>query len=405
MKVEHIPCGPFANESEKRAVESLKSNLESLSGNDRWILLSNLSLSINQKGIPDEIDIVLFGPQGVFVIETKHWQKAFLKSYQSTVEAEATKLNNKVRKIVSKARKVAPDVGFLTGSFLITNESSKFNSSARPVVHGAKFFVLSEWKELLSVDSGRLLDDHKVGAIARLLEPKIRSTLDGKLRRLGHLINLELVSPAADRFHRVFRGQHTLTRDKVVVHLYDASAFDGKDVEKIISREFTVIQRLQKSVHVPRIMDSYQALRDYPGELFFFSLADPSAPTIETRVEDKDWSSGSRRIFSRSCCQALKELHEHKVDGQIHFVHRNISPKTILVGANNTPIFVGFHLSKTASTATVAADLEPPSDSADFQAPEVLANGLAAADQRSDVFSLCATLKKVFPSHEPELED
>jgi len=405
MKVENIPCGPFANESEKRAVASLKSNLESLSGNDKWILLSNLSLSINQKGIPDEIDIVLIGPPGVFIIETKHWHKAFLKSHQSTVEAEATKLNNKVRKIVSKVRKVDSEIGFLKGSFLITNDASKFNASARPVVHGAKFFILSEWKEMASVDCGRVLDEQQVDAIARLLEPKIRSTLDGKLHRLGCLINLELVSPTADRFHRVFKGQHTLTRDKVIVHLYDASAFDGKEVEEIISREFTVIQRLQKSAHVPRIMDSYQALPDYPGELFFFSLADPSSPTLQTRVEDQGWSRDSRKIFARSCCQALKELHQHKVDGNIHFVHRNVSPKTVLVGAQNSPIFIGFHLSKTASTATVAAELTPPTEAEDFQAPEVLASGLAAADQRSDVFSLCATLKQLFPSPEPELED
>lgn len=405
MKVEHIPCGPYANESERLAVAAIKAKLQSVAGDGKWILLSNLSLSISQKGIPDEIDLVVIGPPGVLVIEVKHWQKSFLKSQKAVVIAEATKLNNKVRKVASKVRRVCNDIGFLTGQFLITNESSKFNTQSRPVFHGCEFFILSEWKILLAVDSGRILSDEQVTSIARALEPKIRSTLDGQLRRVGHLINLELISPVNDRFHRVFKGQHTLTRDKVVVHLYDASAFDGKDAEKVISREFTVIQRLQKSRNVPRIMDSYQALPDYAGELFFFSLADPSAPTLERRLQDKSWDSASRRIFARSCCLALKELHNHKVDGKLHFVHRNITPKTILVSSNDEPIFTAFHLSKTASTATVATDLSPSKESTEFQSIEVISSGLSAADQRSDVFSLCATLKYLFETDETDIDE
>ena len=68
-------------------------------------------------------------------------------------------------------------------------------------------------------------------------------------------------------------------------------------------------------------------------------------------------------------------------------------------------MFVGFHLSKTASTATVAKDLNPSPETLEFQAPEVVNAGLAVADQRSDVFSLCATLKHLFEPNDPELGD
>ena len=38
--------------------------------------------------------------------------------------------------------------------------------------------------------------------------------------------NLELLSPATERFHRIYRGEHIRCRDKVIVHLFDLSASD-----------------------------------------------------------------------------------------------------------------------------------------------------------------------------------
>src|SRR5712691_5769303 len=79
MRVDHLPCGEYVNESERIAVEHLVAKLR---GHDaphrRWIVLSNVPSAVNDRAIPDEIDLVCIGPSGFFVIEVKHWDRAFL---------------------------------------------------------------------------------------------------------------------------------------------------------------------------------------------------------------------------------------------------------------------------------------------------------------------------------------
>lgn len=147
-KIEHIPCGEFVNESERKAVEHLKTRRNSVSATQTWLLLSNVPSAVNDRAIPDEVDVIAIGPTGLFVIETKHWDRSYLKSHAIAVEQEATKLNNKVRRIVGKLRRAGIGPGFVAGRFLLTNDSRAWDSN-RPVVLGAEFFVLSEWKRLL----------------------------------------------------------------------------------------------------------------------------------------------------------------------------------------------------------------------------------------------------------------
>ena len=63
----HIPCGTPVNASEQLAIEKLRTKLQSTAG--PWILLSNLSHSPGAGRLSDEIDQVVIGPSGVFVIE------------------------------------------------------------------------------------------------------------------------------------------------------------------------------------------------------------------------------------------------------------------------------------------------------------------------------------------------
>ena len=52
----------------------------------------------------DEIDLLVIGPQGVVVIEVKHWDRTWIKKNQIQVEGEAEKLSNKVRRVATTAR-------------------------------------------------------------------------------------------------------------------------------------------------------------------------------------------------------------------------------------------------------------------------------------------------------------
>ena len=392
-RVEIIPCGEFVNESERKAAEHLKGRLKSGAAGQTWLLLSNVPSAVNDRAIPDEVDLIVIGPTGLFVIETKHWDRSYLKSHAITVEQEATKLNNKVRRIVGKLRRAAIDPGFVAGRFLLTNDSRAWDSN-RPVVLGAEFFVLSEWKRLLQVEGVSIFDDATICRACEVIQPQARIALHGDMRHIVGIRNLERASGPSDRFHRIYRGEHVRSRDRVVLHLYDLSASDDPKADRIASREFDALQQLQRLACVPRLMDSFHDVPDYPGELRYFSLIDPGAPTVAQRTEDRRWGITERHQFAVRALRALAEIHASDGEG-ISFVHRQISPETLLVASDNQPVFTAFDLARISGTMTVspAATVASP---ADWIAPEVRTQGLGIADQRSDVFALSATLRLLF---------
>ncbi len=91
MLVTSIPCAGFVNESERQAFEAVKQKLGSLPGSDEWIVLSNLSHSSSSRYQSDEIDMLVIGPQGLFVIEVKHWDRVWMRSRKDQVDGEADK--------------------------------------------------------------------------------------------------------------------------------------------------------------------------------------------------------------------------------------------------------------------------------------------------------------------------
>ena len=66
--------------------------------------------------------------------------RAYLKSRTDIVKQEAVKLNDKVKRVVSKLRRAIPDVPFLAGRFLLTNEPRSFGDANRPVFPRSEVF-------------------------------------------------------------------------------------------------------------------------------------------------------------------------------------------------------------------------------------------------------------------------
>jgi len=112
LAVHRIPCGEFANESERAAVERLKSDLATVSG--EWIILSNVPHSVTTQAVPDDVDLIVIGPSVLHFIEVKHWDASYVKSFGDTVTREANKLANNIRRIARKLTKSGIDAGFGT---------------------------------------------------------------------------------------------------------------------------------------------------------------------------------------------------------------------------------------------------------------------------------------------------
>ena len=400
--VRHIPCGVAVNASELLAVEKLKSKLQTIPG--PWVVLSNLTHSSSANRLSDEIDLVAIGPVGVVVVEVKHWDAAFLKQRPDVSESEAERINEKAKRIAAKLRSTL-EVGFISPRLLLTRGGTGLQGGQRIHVRGVPVFGLSECKELVSFERGGNLNGEMVERAAQLLAPTSRVALGGELRHFAGLINLERQSPIEDSFHRVYRGQHSTRRDKVVLHVYDLSAADDKEAETRARREFDVIQLRQKSPFLPNLLDSFQEAERYPGELYYFSLVDPAAPTLAERAKDESWSMEDRLRFARAALLALDELHNPIDQGLPPIVHRRITPRTLRVRHTGRPLFTDFSLARLADAQTISAHLEAFGEDAPYIAPEVLVGGLSAADARSDIFSLCKTLACLFPDTEPRARE
>ena len=401
MKVTFFSCGPVANESELKALAHLKSRLQAESGGDQWILLGNLAFSVTHQLQSDEIDIVVIGPPGVRVLEVKHWAPQWVDTNEHLVEQEADRVTNKARKIGTTLRKAYQALPRVDGAILLTQETSQVKRLVGREVRGVRFHSLNEWKTAIDFDASRALSPTDITRLGRVLEPKSGVAIDGSLRRLAGYVNLELHTPKAERFHRVYKGGHPARRDRVVLHLYDLSASDAKNAEAKAKREFEALHRLQINGWAPRILDSYQEVPGYAGEMYFFTVVDPAVPSIEGRATDKTWTTSSRIAFARNATRALRDLHASGTANE-PVVHRNLTLSTMLVKHDNTPIFTGFEWSKIPSDISVVSNGVPAEYQATF-APEVRSQGLGAADQRSDVYSLCACLAHVFNEEADDL--
>ncbi len=395
MRVDVVRCGEAVNESEERAIAHLKGSLLSTAGSDQWYLLTNLAFSVTNQFQPDEIDIIVIGPPGVQVVEVKHWDEQWVAGNLSVVEDEADKVTKKAKKIGTTLHKIDEKIPFVRATILLTRPSARTKRLSVDLVRGVEVLGLKEWKQVVGFDRRPELSSDQINAILRALDAKSAVTIDGDLRRFAGYVNLELQTPKPVRLHRVYKGNHPTRRDRVVLHLYDLSASDDLNAKAKAMREFDAIHLLQLYPWAPRMLDSWQEASGYAGEMYFFTYFDPAAPSIEERATDKSWDSGARLLFCRDAVRALDEMHQLRGDKE-SLVHRNLSPKTILVRHDNKPIFTGFDRTRIPSDVSVASDSLELSRYPDTISPEVLSNGLRAADQRSDVYSLCASLSTIF---------
>lgn len=108
MAAELIPCGAYANESERRAADKVKQAIDRDGGSGRWAVLTNLPLSVTATRGVREIDQVVIGPTGVFVIEVKHWTHKRVKGGDPQAEADAAKLNEAVKRVKGACRRGSP---------------------------------------------------------------------------------------------------------------------------------------------------------------------------------------------------------------------------------------------------------------------------------------------------------
>jgi len=405
MKCTLISCGPPANDSEKRCFEALRNGIGSETGDGEWILLANYSLSISDQRQSDEIDLIAIGPPGVRVIEIKHWSDAWARTNVQTVEREADKLTMKARRVGTTIRNKTPDSPYVEGRLILTQDRSSIKKLSNQEVRGVRFHGLNDWKGAINFGGPPILDSAQVELLAHLLYPKSTVAIAGSMRRLGDYVNLELQTPPEQSFHRIYRGTHPDSREKILLHLYDLSNNGEQNAEVKAKREYDSLRRLESFHWAPRIFDRYREAPGYEGDMYFFTIVDPAAPSIAERAKDDSWSTANRLTFARDAVRALKELHGARTEPDLDegpMIHRNLSPRTILVRHDGSPILTGFESTRLPSEFSIGSVTPASGDQEGHIPPEILKEGSAAADIRSDTYSMASSLQGVFEGRQDD---
>ncbi|MEN9631624.1 MAG: hypothetical protein RL077_28, partial [Verrucomicrobiota bacterium] len=387
MAVKIISFSEPVNASEVIARNRCKAALEALGDSAPWVVLAGLASSSSPLHQSDDLDLVPIGPRGVFLVEVKHWDAAWINSNKARVEAEAEKLTAKAKRFSGRVKSALSDGPKVSQVFLLTREP--VGPNLPQTICGVPVWTLRDLAKIFRALPKGVLNESQLNVLTGSIAPTAKVQLDGKIRCIADYRNLELQTPAAQTFHRIYKGVHHRTKERVILHLYDLSASEEKNPERQAERESRALQMLQRTGFVPRVRDTLRELPEFPGELSYFTLIDPDAPNLAVRVSDTSWSVPERIEFAANSCKALHEIHSLSDPEAVKIVHRNLCPQSVLVGARNEPVFVDFNLARLPSTET----LGPVSaESSTFNAPEVRAGGLASASQRSDVFSLCSAL-------------
>lgn len=246
MKVRLIPFGPAVNESEKHALDYVTRQLESASGEDEWMLLTNVMFSVSHVLQSDEIDLVAIGPPGVRIIEVKHWNPQWVKDNGQTVKAEADRVSMTARRVGTTLRRRVSGLPEVDAVILVTWKASEWRAGNPPrAVRGVPLVPLDGWQEALGLGDPAVLSREEMCLLCRDLEPR---TACGQLGRepirFAGLVNLRLQTSPEERFHRMYLGIRARQRDQVVLHLYDLSASSERNPHGVAQREFEVLHRL-----------------------------------------------------------------------------------------------------------------------------------------------------------------
>jgi hypothetical protein len=132
-------------------------------------------------------------PQGIRVIEVKHWTAQWADAHMEDLVAQAAeRVTEKARRIGTTLRRIVANLPRVDGAILLTKEPSKVKRLAGKEARGVEFYSLNEWEKSIGLDLLAELTRQQVRVLGHALEPKSAVAVDGSLGRFAGYVNLEL---------------------------------------------------------------------------------------------------------------------------------------------------------------------------------------------------------------------
>src|SRR5438034_10725024 len=169
MAVKTIRFSEAVNASEVAAETKCKAALEALRDSAAWIVFAGLASSSSPLHQSDDLDLVPIGPRGMFLIEVKHWDAAWINDNKIIADAEAEKLTAKAKRLSGRVKRALANSPKVTQAFLLTREPAGPNLP--PTIRGVPVWTLRDLAKTFRDLPRSVLNESKVKLLTGTLEP------------------------------------------------------------------------------------------------------------------------------------------------------------------------------------------------------------------------------------------
>ncbi|MBW2135568.1 MAG: protein kinase [Deltaproteobacteria bacterium] len=392
-----ISLGEAVTRGEKKTLEYLQKKLPV-----DWVIFGNVQVTTGE--LTREIDAIIVGDRCVWAVDEKGFTGPITGDEHTWIFENGTARERVLNNILHAAKMLKGKLATMDSRLsAIWVEGVVILSAPDVQLRVNDSRISAHVCQLADVDSffgqvscqGKKLSPHERELIEGLIAgEKVVARIKQRLQRISHYRLLEKL--AAGPVVQSYRAEREKFGEEVLLKLYDFSYLpephSREEWQKRAERECRTLSKLRNIPGVVRVVESFQEVSGYGGDLYFFALDLPSGPSLASRLAEVEWSAENRLAAAKRLCEIVKSFHDAKV------IHRQLTPANIYFYQTDYDFVVtGFELSKLPTSSLHPLDDLPQSP---YQAPEVT-ESLHNASEASDVYSLGVILFEIFSGAKP----
>ncbi|NJK99758.1 MAG: protein kinase [Spirulinaceae cyanobacterium SM2_1_0] len=383
------PIAKPENEAESDAILYLKGNLS-----DEFEIIHNLEIRRNEREV-FEIDMVIIGPQCVFVVDVKGTRGHVEVSGSRWYPDRREPFHSPVAKLRANAKALSSTISDLDRTrplhkvhvhpavMMMADDASLDDAQGldRPYVIYARDRCADHFNRRDFIPQGRLQD-------IRELKPLVRRAICGKAApKRSPCYGEWQVIKELDRSDRYteYRAHHNVlgAEAKVRLRVYPSNLYASPEEQaaerQLIGTAFLALRKLPEHANILNVTHCFQSQSE---DSWIIVTDDVSAQSLRQYGRQSGLKLDRKRRIIEEILDALRHLHRHDI------IHRNLTPDTILVDDSGRTLLTKFDYARIGHRqGTIAGEIAAYLEAdAIYQAPEVH-NNPGRASQKSDLFA------------------
>jgi serine/threonine protein kinase len=389
----HIAFGKPENESERMAFEYLRDHLP-----DTYTLYTNLEIRQGQEIY--EIDMILLGPNGVFVTDVKDW-RGRIELFTTSWDCNSQSRHSPLRKLRNHAKVLSTLICdtnralyqqlrqvHVQASVLLTPDDVRIVDRAN---FDGQHVVKLDKRGLSYFQGDQHIPYHRLKNIQRYI-----TYVDRAIQKNAHSRSAprryqkwRVIEPPYEKNdckgYTAYRVKDTTLGSLSPVYQLKVYEFDPLLSEDERTQQIQLISNAFQALKQIRSQDYILSIEDfspYEGNQFLLVTEEAAGQPLDHYIQRQDLSLEQKLDIMGEVLRALEHIHARGV------VHRNLTPETVWITPEGRVRLTGFDFARiTSRTATVAELIaEDLAEDVLYQAPECQGRPKEAS-VTSDLFS------------------